>query len=347
MAHANGSFYHHPVWLATLSKEYGQEGIFLACENESKQLQAIMPMFYTRGIPFGRGGVFGSPRLSSLPRTPLGGPLAIHSDAAAAILHTAKSLTSNDPGARLQIKTQNQELDGLVPGIEATPWRFSYVLKRVSEADESFRIPGRDDRAKVKRAINKAARLGVRIRLAETESDLRGWYRLYLDTMRRNAVPPRSLRFFLSLWDLSRASGMMELLLAQVDEGERTKMVAGSIFFKFGNTVSYAFGASRRKDLFLRANDAIMWHAINRAFSDGFVFFDLGEVPSGNAKLAQFKSKWGAERVALYHYYYPALSAVEFGSGGSINYQTLIGVVWKKLPLSVTAWLGDRIYSFL
>ena len=122
---------------------------------------------------------------------------------------------------RLQIKYQGPELTGLVGGLVCTPWRQSYILRRPINPKQPFRIADSRERAKIKWAINRAKRLGVRVRPAETEAELREWYALYLETMRRNAVPPRSYRFFFALWKLLRPIGMMDLLLAELDEAGR------------------------------------------------------------------------------------------------------------------------------
>ena len=125
-------------------------------------------------------------------------------------------------------------------------------------------------------------------------------------------------------------------------------MLAGSVFLKFGQTVSYAFNGSRRRDQFLRANDLIQWQAINDAFRSGFTCFDLGEVPKGHRKLAQFKSKWGAEPVQLYRYYYPSSPELEARDGALCgDLPWLAEALWKKLPIKATAWLGDRLYGYL
>jgi lipid II:glycine glycyltransferase (peptidoglycan interpeptide bridge formation enzyme) len=214
--------------------------------------------------------------------------------------------------------------------------------------DGSFRISNSHSRASVKWAINKSKRLGVNVRPAETEADLRAWYRLYLETMRQNAVLPRHYRFFVALWESLKPRGMMQLLLAEQKTTGRQRMIAGSIFLTFGQTVSYAFNGSRSSDLGLRPNDVIQWHAINEACTAGYRFVDFGEVPEGHSDLAKFKSKWGSEPVRLYRYYYPASKDVENGPAESHGYkESLKKAIWRRLPLTTVAWLGDRIYRYL
>jgi len=349
--HPNGSIYHHPAWLGALEREYGQKGVYFVCEDATGQVLAILPMVYTRGLPFNLGRrlrpLIGR-RFSSLPRTPVAGPLSRDSQATVAVLQEAVQQVSRNPGVQLQIKTQGRELDGLVDGIVCTPWRLSYLLHLPVSSEGPFRISNRDSRASVKRAINKATRLGVYTRPAETEAELSAWYGLYLETMQYHAVPPRPYRFFVALWELLKPRGMMQLLLAERQTVRSQRIIAGSIFLRFGRTVSYAFGGSRRGDLSLRPNDVIQWQAINEACRSGFRFFDFGEVPEGHDDLARFKSKWGSEPLRLYRYYYPACTDLENGSVEFGGYLELLKkTVWRRLPLTATAWLGDRLYKYL
>jgi hypothetical protein len=344
-AHPNGSIYHHPLWLDVLEKEYGRGIIALACENGFGQLRALLPLVYTKGLPLHIGGQSAARRLSSLPRTPIGGPLSLDRLASAVVLRAAIERVKQDPGMRLQIKTHEAGLDKLADGLICKPWRLTYVLQLPSRS-EDLPLGTSRNRARIRWAVNKAAKERVRVRAAETEDDLQAWYELYLHTMRRNVVPPRPYRFFQTLWNSMHPGGLMQLLLAEQLGDREKKLLAGSIFLMFGQTVSYTFNGARRKDLSLRPNDAILSFAIRKACQAGFRLFDFGEVPEGHTRLAEFKSKWGSEPRQLLRYYYPASS--ESASEQSDGYiYHLAEAIWQRLPLKTTAMLGDWIYGHL
>jgi hypothetical protein len=268
--------------------------------------------------------------------------------ATTAVLREALRYISQTAGVRLQIKVQGPELDGMIDGLEGMPWRSSYLLRLPSKSQAAYCISNGEHRASIKRALNKARNSGVYVRPAESEAELEVWYQLYLETMRRVVVPPRPYRFFVALWELLKPRGMMQLLLAEQATMPRGRVIAGSVFLMFGQTVSYAFGASRTKDLSLRPNDMIQWHAIHEACRRGFRFIDFGEVPEGCDDLARFKKKWGSESVRLHRYYYPTPRELNSGfveSGGHPD--LLIRAIWRRLPLIATSWLGDWIYARL
>jgi hypothetical protein len=305
-------------------------------------------LIFTRGLPFGLGHTLAQRRLSSLPRTPVAGPLSVETRATIAVLQEAIRLASRNPGVQLQIKRQADDLDGLIDGVVSTPWRLSYLLDLQGGPEGPFRVGNSHSRASIKWAINKAARLGVYARPAETEAELHTWYWLYLETMRRNVVPPRSYRFFLALWQLLRPRGMMQLLLAEQKTKTGTRIIAGSIFLRFGRTVSYAFNGSGLRDFPLRPNDVIQWEAINEARASGYRYLDFGEVPEGHDELAKFKSKWGATPIRMHRYYCPGRANSDGDRAKAMIYTEALGsAIWRRLPLRALGWLGDRIYGYL
>src|SRR5713226_2806502 len=90
----NGLIYHHPAWLQVLEEAYGYKPVNLACQDANGQLRGILPLFYTRGLLTGR-------QFSSLPRTPVAGPLACDDQAMVTLAHAALERTREKPGARL------------------------------------------------------------------------------------------------------------------------------------------------------------------------------------------------------------------------------------------------------
>ena len=92
--HPRALIYHHPAWLEVLARENFVRPICLACEDGGR-LTGILPLFATRGLPFGRQ--LTGRRLSSLPRTPVAGPLALNAGAAAALLRDAKNRAAERP----------------------------------------------------------------------------------------------------------------------------------------------------------------------------------------------------------------------------------------------------------
>ncbi|MDP8924334.1 MAG: GNAT family N-acetyltransferase [Chloroflexota bacterium] len=339
-AHPDGTVYHHPAWLRLLERVYGYTPMHLACETDEGHLRGVLPLFRTRGLITGRG-------LASLPRTPVAGPLAHDRRALAALVSAAIERVRAEPGGKLQFRILSTELDGLAEGLVGTPWETTYVLD-LPQNSATLRFGNSRNHGRIKWAVNKAERLGVRVRPAETERELRAWYELYLDAMRWHVVPPRPYRFFQACWRELRPSGLMRLLLAEQVEAGRSRLLAGSLLLMFGHTVFYAFNGRRRDDLSLQPNNALQWRAIHDACREGYRRYDLGAVMEGNVGLADFKAKWGAEPRHVHKFYYPGLWESEPGTvpvGGKVR--RAADAAWRRLPLRATALIGNIVYSRL
>jgi hypothetical protein len=343
--HPDGLVYHHPAWLQALQREYGRPIVGLVCQDSTGRLRGILPLCETKGLPFRARDYVAGRRLSSLPRTPVCGPLAIDASATAALVQAAAERARARPGTQLQLKVSSPGLNGIVDGLVPIPWRLTYVLKLPANPDD---LGVSDSRARRRNswAVNKARRLGVSVRLAQTEDDLRAWHRLYLQTMRDLAVPARSYRFFQALWETLRPRGLMRLLLAEQQQDRQRRLLAGSLFLTFGRTFSYAFTGWQRGHQTLRANDLIHWQAMHDACREGFEIYDFGEVAEGQEGLAAFKAKWGAEPRRLYRYHHPAPERMTTSplSGRGVG---LLRAAWRRLPLGATSLVGDYVYGYL
>lgn len=333
-AHPDALVFHHPAWLGVLQEAFDYKPVHLACEDAEGQLRGILPLFALKGVVTGH-------RFSSLPRTPLAGPLAHDAAATRALLGAAVEQVRAIPGAQLQFKLAAESLSGGVEGLVGARWRQSYQVD-LPEHPEQLRFGSSRNQGRLRWAINKAARLGVVVRDAETEADLRRWYEVYLDTMRWYFVPPRPYRFFQLAWQTLGPLGKWRLLLAERHTAGEVELLAGSVFLMSGKTVFYTFNGRRRAYLGYRPNDALQWRVIHEACAAGYQHYDLGEVTSDHSSLADFKSKWGATGRWLYRYYFPAPREVEIGILEADNWAgNLLHTTWKRLPLSATVMLSD------
>ncbi|MDI3340752.1 MAG: GNAT family N-acetyltransferase [Sphaerobacter sp.] len=332
--------YHHPAWSRVIQEAYGHTPAHLACEDEGRRLQGVLPLCYQRGILSGR-------RLSSLPNTPVCGPLATSPAAATALLQAAADRVRSEPGLHLQIKSLAPDLDPDGKLLARVDWVPTYILE-LPTPPEAPSFQSARHRERIKRAVKKATKNGVLTREAETSHDLRAWYTLYLETMRRLAVPPRPFQFFEAAWRWLKPLGLATLLLAEQHTPSDTQLLGGSLFFMCGQSTRYSYAGYRRETADLRPNDLIHWTAIHAAWERGEKYFDFGEVSPGHDGLIRFKTKWGAQPWPVYRYYYPsARDPIGHMAHPGGRIQALRQAVWCRLPLSVTERLGGWIYQHL
>ena len=345
--HPHGTVYHHPLWLQTLRAEYKREIVILACETHDGNLAGFFPLMKTRGFPLSIFGELAKARLTSLPRTPIAGPLALDQKAYSLLLSAAIDRVSEEPGVRLQIKTEGPYLDDLVDGLSNLPWRKSFAVP-LPEDPKKLQIgkPG-ESRRQIRANLKRAESLGIRVRHAESETDIRRWYGIYLRTMRRVVVPPRSLRCFLAMWRQMEPLGLMKVMLAERQHEGKIELLAGSIFLMHGKRFFFAFSACPSEYFPLRPNDLIHWEAIHWAANNGFHEYNMGEVPDEAPQLGFYKAKWGGEERSLHRYYFPEMVSKSLEPSVLSSRQKLFEKAWRRLPLELTAFLGDLIYSYL
>ncbi len=345
--HPDGSVFHHPAWLQALTDPQRGKPICLACVDTSGQFRGILPLMETRGFWFNLGPRTLRRRLSSLPRTPYAGPLVNDSRASAILLRAAMERVSRAPGFTLEIKVPSNDLDGMLEGVVRLPWNENYVL-RIPEEPAALRFGNSLTRHRIKWAVNKAANLGVRVRRAETEEDLRAWYDLYLGTMRWHGAIPRPYRFFVRLWEILRPCGLLRLLVAEHGQGSARRMLAGYILLMFGRTVHCYVNGRRAEDLGLHPNDIIQWQAIHDASREGYRFYNFLDVPEGQAGLAEYKQKWGAQPIRSCRYYYPAIQ-VPHASALALPacLRAALKAAWRRMPLKATELLSEHVHRYL
>ena len=246
----------------------------------------------------------------------------------------------------MQIKSFNGELNERISALSKYYWREFYFTD-IPKYPEELRFGNSKNHTKIKWGVNKAVKNGVKVRYSDSEKDLLKWYNLYLDTMKFHTTPPRSLVFFKSLWKNLKAKGLMQLVLAELEDNGKQRIIAGSIFLTFNKIVVYAFNGSDRDVFELRPNDLIHWTVIHNAQKKGFEIYDWGEVTRGQEGLAAYKEKWSSKKINLYHYYFPDFENKDEDDIDSGIKDGLLKNLWGLVPLKVTSMIGTQIFKYL
>ena len=347
--HPRALIYHDPGYLKALASESGERSVNLACEDADGRLCGVLPLMQTKGVPFKRDSDLVGRRLSSLPRTPVAGPVADDADATSVLLRSAIERVRADRGRRLQLK-----LPGPLPEAEANsltggPWIPAFAVD-LPESPDQLRFGTSRRHARIRSTVRHAAERGIEVHTAEDEEDLRTWHRLYLETMRWHGIPARSYRFFVGLWEQLRPAGKLWLLLASQRFGERRDTLAGSLYMSHGDTVYYAFNARSGDALKLGCNDAIQWRALHDACERGFRHYDMGEATGREiGGVGRFKAKWGARTYEQHRYYFPPAREQRMDEDPALRLglRDRLTPVWRRVPLRATGYLGDRFNRYL
>jgi CelD/BcsL family acetyltransferase involved in cellulose biosynthesis len=199
-------------------------------------------------------------------------------------------------------------------------------------------------RSQVQRNIRRAEREGVTVREATSETDLTEiFYRLHLNTRRRQGVPVQPRRFFALIWQHLLAAGHGYLLIAE----HAGVPVAAAVFLRHNGTLIYKYGASDDAAWPVRPNHAIFWTAIQRACAAGDRTLDWGRTDLGNAGLRAFKAAWGSTEIPLA---YSTISLDGTGAGTRALDESVparcAAAVIRRSPPWVCVAVGRALYRY-
>jgi hypothetical protein len=152
----------------------------------------------------------------------------------------------------------------------------------------------------VQRKIRRAEREGLEYTEGKTEILLQQFYRLLSLTHGRHHTPTQPISWFRNLANCLGDS--MKIRIAS----KRGQALAGMITLSFKETMTYKYGASDAKYHSLGATSFLFWRSIQEAKNTGLREFDMGRSDINQAGLVVFKEHWGAQRIPIHYWRYPA-----------------------------------------
>jgi Acetyltransferase (GNAT) domain len=193
----------------------------------------------------------------------------------------------------------------------------------------------------VQRAVRKAERSGLTVRIQSTPEAMAQFYKLHLRTRRRHGVPPQPRSFFINIQRhlISAGFGFIVLVKCQKDP------IAAAMFFKLGRHAVYKFGASDERLQELRANNLAMSEAIRHLAEGGTEALHFGRTETENQGLRRFKLSWGATEETLDYARFDTASASWKHSHDRRS--TFHRPIFRALPASLNRLAGAMIYPHL
>ncbi len=279
-AHPAATAFHHPAWAELLAECYGYRPFAIAALDRGGGILAGVPLVAVSSPLTGR-------RWVSLPFTDACPPLCDDPNALELLVthlaeeHRAKHI----PGV---------EIRAWVPGAGVSRRDCSFVTHTRGLAGSAEELRRTFDRA-VRQGTRQARDRGVSVRRGTSEADMMLFYDLLARTRWRLGSPVQPRRFFRLLWERVIDKGMGFALLAYA-EG---KPIAGDVFLSYGKTLIAKYNGSDQAYWNLRANNLLLWTAIEWGRANGYQYLDFGRTELRNATLRLYKSHWGAREEPL------------------------------------------------
>jgi CelD/BcsL family acetyltransferase involved in cellulose biosynthesis len=317
---SEANVFHHPSWSSVIADTYGFRPFTLALERPDGSVAAGMPV-----IEVGRRGR----RWVSLPFTDACAPLADEEDLGVFL--------EGVEAARAQAGVARVEIRAPVPGSTVTRMERGVLHTLALRADPD-ELLSTFSASQVRRNIARATREEVTVSRADgPEGLLETFYRLHLQTRRRQGVPIQPRLFFDLLWERILRQGHGFVLVAHVGAVE----AAAAVFLHARGTLTYKFGASDPRFWPQRPNHLLFWEAIRWGCEHGFRELDFGRSDPGNAGLRAFKSGWGTVESELV---YTTLGTEPKRS--SHRAEEVLAAVIRRSPTWVCRVLGEKLYRY-
>jgi len=318
------SFFHGQAWQRVMQEAYRFiPGSFVA--THADHMTAVLPMMEVRSPLTGNRGI-------SLPFTDECATAGDDTEAPS-LFNAAVEYGTQRRWRYLEFRSSHRAPKEAIPSLSF----FGHQLKL---EENTTALYGRMD-GSVRRAIRKSESAALAVDFSSDLGSMRQFYRLLQRTRQRHGVPPQPWSFFKSLHRHVIAQGKGWLALAKCGNVP----VAGALFLHSGDTLNYKYGASDDTYQPLRANNLVMWRAIERASQAGFKFLDFGRTSLRNEGLRRFKLGWGSTETQIDYYKYDlrahVFTTTRDEASGWYNR------VFRSLPRPLSQLIGQILYRHI
>ena len=315
------SIFHSAAWARVLYESYNYRPLYFAQISENK-FKALIPLMEVNSIITGRRGV-------SLPFSDVCDPII---DEDIKFEETLKFIIDYGKSAKwkhIEFRIGNGQLNN----IESSKTYLSHILDLGSGEQSVYS----QFRSSTKRNIAKAIKENVETRICISLDSMKEFYRLNCLTRKHHGLPVQPWQFFKKVHQhiISPKNGFVVLAL------KNGKIISSAVYFLYGLKAVYKWGASDREYNYLRANNLVMWRAIEWCIRNGYISFDFGRTEQKNQGLLQFKRGWrGRETIINYFKYdYFKKSFIREDSIIKSSYSIL-----KIMPLPILRFAGRMLY---
>lgn len=320
------SFFHSSNWARVLHDSYKYNPLYFTLINNNKRITILMPIVEIKSLLTGTRG-------TSLPFSDysefLGNDCLHFQDILDQII---------DYGRKAGWKYI--EIRGpmnLPADIPYSSYYYGHTLELSPNEADTFKL----FRDSTKRNIQKGMKSGLEVRICNSVESVKQFYRLHCMTRKRHGLPPQPSYFFNNIFQHIIANNQGFVVLASYNK----EVIAGAVFFHFGKTAIFKYGASKLRYHYLRPNNLVMWEAIRWCCQNGYSIFCFGRTAPENKGLLQFKSGWGTKQQILRYYKYDLNKEVYINNHYEIG--DFSHKLFNKMPVPVLRMIGTLLYKHM
>lgn len=319
----NASFFHGRAWASVLNDTYGFTPSYFTLTRDGV-MRSLLPVMEVNSWLTGRRGV-------SLPFTDECAAALSESDSFQILFREALSFATIRRWNYLECRCGNS----LLGDVPASASYYGHELKLLGDETHLFSQCS----ASARQAVRKAERSGLTIEFSQDLDAVKTFYGLHCRTRKRLGSLPQPFIFFQNICRHVLAKNQGWVVLAR----RGSVAVAASVFFHFGKSAIFKYGAS--DDVFqpLRANNLVMWEAIKRYSKLGMETLDFGRTSFENDGLRRFKLGWGSHENLIDYVRFDRRHGNFVSKKGES--QQWYNKIIQSLPASFSRLIGAALYK--
>lgn len=331
--HPFGWICHLGEWKRLLENSYSHMKGYYIILVDNYLIKAALPIYMVKSWIMGK-------RLVSVPYATIFDPLISNTGEMSKLFDAAMKLS-------IRLQTESIEIRSFLSSTLIKNERlglYNFYKHHFLALDNSLeQIKKSFDRTCVQQRINRALESNLNFKYVERESDLMGFYQIYLRTRKRLSLPPQPYKFIKMLWTLFSPSKKIKILLAE----KRHEIIAGLILLLFKGRVSIEYAVSDERFKNSSPIHFLFWEAIQNAYNEGFQVIDFGRTSPLNIGLMNFKKRWGARVVDLPQFFYPSTYCNNMEAREKSMGYAILKSFCRKAPTSAYIKFGNFCYHHL
>jgi serine/alanine adding enzyme len=341
MESSGASCYHLIGWKDVIEKTFGHKTYYLLAtpdsnntinpinsknsSNPSNSIVGILPLVRLKSLLFGNF-------IISNPYFNYGGICGDNSEIQGLLFNEAIQIARKENAKHIEFR----QVSPIIGGLPVKTRKVSMRLELVSTSDDLWKSFS----SKLRSQIRRPQKEGMYVKIGR-EGELDSFYKVFSINMRDLGTPVYSQMFFGHI--LEEFGEKTWICTTYTKEG---KAVASGFIVGFKDILEIPWASSLRHYNHCSPNMLLYWSVLEFGCENGYKFFDFGRSTPGEGTY-KFKEQWGAKPVQLYWYYWlPNGGLLPELNPQNPKYKLAINI-WRKLPVSLTRWIGPSIVKHL
>lgn len=317
------SIYHRADWKDLIHSVFGHECYYFYANNINGEVIGVLPLVRLKSRLFGDFMI-------SMPYFNYGGAIANSLSIEQALIAKA-----NSHAEKLGINHIEYRDDIAREELQVRSEKVNMILSLPDSRHDLWNTFTSKLRSQIKRSQREETRVTF-----GGEECLKDFYTVFARNMRDLGTPVYGKSFFSKI--LQYFSEHSKIVVIHM--GNRP--VAAAFLIGYNDTLEIPWASTIKDVNHLSMNMLLYWEVLAFAIENKYQYFDFGR-SSKESGTFRFKQQWGAKPKQLFwHYWLRNNSEMPSLNPNNPKYNLLINL-WKKLPVSVTKYIGPGIVKNL